>query len=203
MIDRAKSDHGEQTAGLSSTHIVGAIVRRIEIKRESLKGGTRITCVVLKWCRANLQKPMCRQALETRGSPRTPVRFILPSFPAPGSRPKPARLSHILLSFQFGFSGSPMAPENLGWHRAVAVQRLTIRSGRTRFRLVSKGAGTGALLPEPRSFDNQLDAVGPPSAHRGRPRKYAKHLRNLRRKTTKRQHNTGQLKRRRRHPLYR
>lgn len=34
--------------------------------------------------------------------------------------------------------------------------------------LVSKRAGSGALLPETRSFDDKFDAVGAPSAERGR-----------------------------------
>ena len=67
-------------------------------------------------------------------SSRTQVRFILPSLPRPRNRPNPARLSHILFSFHFKFSGSPAALENLRWHRAVPGQRPTTRFGRSMLR---------------------------------------------------------------------
>ena len=66
--------------GSSTTHIAIAIAWKIEMHQKSSKGDTCTPCTVPFRRRGNLQKPMCRQPFATRGSPRTPVRFILPSF---------------------------------------------------------------------------------------------------------------------------
>src|SRR5260370_26102935 len=100
---------------------------------------------------------MCRQTFATEGSRRTPVRFILPSIPGPGNRPSPAHLSHILFAFHFRFSA---AVKNLRWRLIVPGQRPTTRSGRTMLRAGIEALGSGALLPETRSFDGKFDAVG-------------------------------------------
>ena len=65
----------------STTHIAIAIARKIEMHQKTSKGDTCTPCTVPFRHRGNLQKPMCRQPFATRGSPRTPVRFISPSLP--------------------------------------------------------------------------------------------------------------------------
>ena len=87
------------------------------------------------------------------------------------NRPCPAHLSEILFSFHFGFSA---ASENLRRRIVVPGQRPTTR------------AGSGALLPETRSFDGKFDAVGAPSAERGRSEQACVDLQKLRRKKPER-----------------
>jgi|HubBroStandDraft_3_1064219.scaffolds.fasta_scaffold575204_2 hypothetical protein len=111
---------------------------------------------------------MCRQAFATEGSQRTPVRFISPSTVADRNRPNPARLSHILFSFHFEFSDSPVAPENRQWYRAVPGRGQQSILVEPCCGLVSKRAGSGAVLPEARSFHDKSNAVGAPFAERGR-----------------------------------
>jgi hypothetical protein len=57
------------------------------------------------------------------------TRFILPSIPDPGNRPSPAHPLDILFSFHFGFSGSPVAREDLRWRRATRGGPGTLRPG--------------------------------------------------------------------------
>ena len=143
---------------------------------------------------------MCRQALATAGSQRTPVRFISPSLPALGNRPSPAHLSDICSRFISGsllpwrisdcaapFLGKGQQPV-LVEPRCDLVRRPSIRRGI----LPPTRLSTASFMLWMRHLLSPEDL-----------RKRKERLRNLRRETPERQHKKEQSKRQRRPRRYR